>query len=266
MKPAADGAAANATVRARLVALGASNLARGMLSLLDAQRDACGGPIEALAALGHGRSYGIESSLLGRRIGGIDDCGLWQALANRPPAPTTALLMDVGNDLLYGIAVPQILEWVERALQRLQHAERRIVIGLPLATVRTLGHRRFVFVRSILWPACRLSLPEAVRLSEQTHSGLHALSQRYGATFHELPAAWYGFDPVHIRRRHWPHAARTLLEVPAGTPRLQNPTDGPLARLRLLGTAPAERTLFGRPQRREQPARRWQCGSTLAMW
>jgi hypothetical protein len=268
-EPIPGGDARAVATRPRLLALGASNLARGILPLLDAQRTAVEGPIEAIAALGHGRSYGIESSLFGRRLTGIDGCGLWESLAALPPAPTMALLMDVGNDILYGVSTTQILDWVDRALHRLANADRRIVTGLPLATIRTLGPRRFVFVRSILWPACRLSLPRVLELAERIHAGLGDLAQRHAAEFCELPATWYGFDPVHVRRRHWPHAARTILGVPMAQHLPSAPLaslDGPLARLRLLGTAPAERRWFAWTQRRAQPARRWACGTTLSLW
>ena len=38
------------------------------------------GPLEFVSACGHGRSYGIESKLFGRRLIGITQCGMWDAL------------------------------------------------------------------------------------------------------------------------------------------------------------------------------------------
>jgi len=63
-----------------------------------------------------------------------------------------------------------------------------------------------------------------------------------------------------------PPAARTILGVPMAQHLPIAPLDGPLARLRLLGTAPAERRWFAWTQRRAQPARRWACGTTLSLW
>lgn len=88
-----DSAAAGASHR--LVAVGASNLARLALPLLDAARARCGGAVEAWFALGRGRSFGLRSRLLGRGLGSIRDSGQWERLPHLPPAPTTALLMDV---------------------------------------------------------------------------------------------------------------------------------------------------------------------------
>lgn len=253
--------------RPRLVALGASNLARGMLALLDAARAAHGGPIEAFAALGRGRSYGIRSSLLGRGLGGIHDCGLWPTLTASAPAPTTAIVMDVGNDLLYGVEVDLLLSWVDAALQRLAAAgARSIVVGLPMATLRQLGDRRYRVVRSILFSRCRLTRTEMLDRAERTHHGLAALAHAHGATFHELPAHGYGFDAIHFRHRVWPDVARGWLGLAADAAAPAPACNGAWARLRFLGAAPAASTWFGRERRAAQPVRRWADGTTLALY
>jgi len=263
----AGGQAGPPAIRPRLIALGASNLVRGMLALLDAARSAAGGPIETFAAIGRGRSYGIRSSLLGRRLGGIDDCGLWQALAAARAAPTTALLMDVGNDLLYDVEVPRVLAWVERALERLGPvAQRRIVVGLPMATIRTLANWRYLLVRSVLFPRCRLSRQQMLDRAEQLQLGLAALAAAHGAQFHELPAIWYGFDPVHIGQRHWPTAARTFLGMPAARVIPSPHTNSVAARLRFLAAAPMTSEWFGWTRSGAQPARQWADGTTLSLW
>ena len=66
-----------------------------------------------------------------------------------------------------------------------------------------------------------------------------ALAPRHGATFHGLPGAWFGLDPVHVRRASQHDAARTWLEAPAAATgkRMDSATE----RLRLLFLAPAER-------------------------
>lgn len=253
--------------RPRLIALGASNLARGMLALLDAARAAHDGPVEAFAALGRGRSYGIRSSLLGRGLGGIDDCGLWPTLAASAAAPTTAVVMDVGNDLLYGVEVDQLLTWVAAALTRLRSTgARTIVVGLPMVTIRQLGERRYRLVRSILFSRCRLTRSEMLDRAERTHQGIAALAQAHGATFHELPAHGYGFDAIHFRHRVWPEVARNWLGLAATAAAPPPACNGTLARLRFLGAAPAISTRWGREHRAAQPVRRWADGTTLALY
>jgi len=58
------------------VLLGASNLAIGLDAVLRAAASRLGAPLEVLAALGRGRSYGTDSWFLVRRMPGIADCGM----------------------------------------------------------------------------------------------------------------------------------------------------------------------------------------------
>src|SRR5574342_716069 len=104
----------------RLVALGASNLTRGLRVVVAASRAAWGPEVQVLAALGYGRSYGAPSRVLVRTLPGILESGLWRTLASLPDLPTRALVTDVGNDILYGYSASQTLSWVEEALNRLQ--------------------------------------------------------------------------------------------------------------------------------------------------
>lgn len=249
----------------RLVALGASNLTRLALTVLDAARAAAGGPVDAQMALGHGRSYGGRCSVLGRGLGGIDTCGLWDHLASAPRMPTSALLMDVGNDLLYGVAPEQIATWVERCLGRLRpHCDRLSVVGLPLASIARLSPRHFAIFRRIIAPQSRLDLAGARAGAEQLNARLRQLAAAHGAHYHDLPGAWYGLDPIHVRRRFAPMAAATWL----GTPRGNAPRrlDSLARRLGFLFAAPAERTLFGKVRHRAQPTRRWADGTTISLW
>ena len=107
---------------ARVVALGASNLTRGLPIVVSAARAGGGPDVEVLAALGLGRSYGMESRVLARTLPGILDSGLWKALAQRPRVPTRELVTDVGNDIVCGASPPRILQWVEESLVRLRRS------------------------------------------------------------------------------------------------------------------------------------------------
>ena len=61
----------------RIVALGASNLVRGLPTVIATARASWGPAVEVLAALGRGRSYAGRSVFLGRALPGILDCGIW---------------------------------------------------------------------------------------------------------------------------------------------------------------------------------------------
>src|SRR5262249_46912085 len=84
----------------RVVLLGASNLTLGIGTVLGSAANVWGSPLEVLAALGHGRSYGRATSVMGRQLPGIRECGLWPALGVDGQLPTAALVTDIGNDVL----------------------------------------------------------------------------------------------------------------------------------------------------------------------
>jgi hypothetical protein len=187
----------------RLVALGASNLTRGLQAVVATARQAWGPDVEVLAALGHGRSYGATSRFLVRSLPGILECGLWRAL-DQEPAPTRALVTDVGNDILYGHDVRRILGWVEECVARLQAVSAEVAItDLPLAGIRRLGPARFLFFRSLFVPSCRLSLEAVSDAAERVSDGLVELAARRSLRLVRLRAEWYGLDPIHVRPRCW---------------------------------------------------------------
>jgi hypothetical protein len=250
----------------RWILLGASNAARGGLALLDAMRARAGGPVQMHAALGRGRSYGIPSRLLGRGLGGIVDSALWAATTDGERSRTAALVMDVGNDLFYGVPVPQVLAWVDTCLQRLQDRAAGIAVtGIPLLALRRLRPWQFALFRRVMVPSCRLGLADGLVQAAALHEGLAELAQRHGARFIPVEDAWYGIDPIHVTRRQWPAAAAQLVGAAPGMAPAQR-LSRPLARLGLFLAAPHERTWWGRVQRRTQPVLRYADGSSCSLW
>ncbi len=199
----------------RIVALGASNLTRGLLAVVDSSRRAWGQDVEVFAALGHGRSYGMRSRFVARELPAILDSGIWEALASRPPAPTRAVISDVGNDILYGAPASSILSWVEGAVGRLRHFTDDVVVaGLPMESVRTLRAPTYLLVRSVFFPRCRLTIPQVRTVAHEVFEGLAAIAQRSGARFVPLRPEWYGFDPIHLRPATWDTAWAEILGCP----------------------------------------------------
>jgi hypothetical protein len=228
---------------ARIVALGASNLTRGISTIVSEARSAWGPEIQVLAALGHGRSYGASSRVLFRTLPGILDSGLWRRLESLPPAPTRALVTDVGNDILYGHSIEQILVWVEETLLRLQRVTPDIVLtGLPLASIQGLSNVKYLLFRSALFPFSSLSLSDVREMADTLNTGLIRMANDRGVKAFTLNPAWYGLDPIHIRPSLWRTAWRQILEVPSAV----NPGGGTLPeRMRLCFSPPELRWLFG---------------------
>jgi hypothetical protein len=202
-----------------------------------------------LAALGHGRSYGAESRVLVRTLPGILQSGLWDQLARLPPAPTRALLTDVGNDILYGFTAEQILSWVEKAVDRLQERSADVVLtGLPRVDADDISNARFLFFRSLLFPRCRLSLAEVSEVASRVTHGLESLAAARGLRFVRLHPEWYGVDPIHIRPAHWRSAWQEILVGERPCPTRASRVEG----FRLYFMRPEHQRIcgveFGKPQ------------------
>jgi hypothetical protein len=246
----------------RAILLGASNLRISLPFLLDHVRRRAGGPVEALAACGHGRSYGTWSRFFFiRHLPGIVGCGLWRELARRPPLPTLALVTDIGNDLLYGAGAGKIAAWVEACLDRLAPAEPEIIMTLlPLARLERLSARQVRLAAALLFPGREVAWPALLDRARDLDERLRRLGGERGARLVEPAADWYGLDPIHLRRRSrrevW---NRILAPVPTG-PGIPAGT----GRIPLLGMAEAR--LFGVALRRAQPAIHLEDGSTVGLY
>jgi len=248
-----------AIANTRIVLLGASNLERGLAHVATIAEQLLETTPEVFAALGAGRSFGRQSLVLARGLPSVLHCGLWEKLAESSPQKTFALLTDVGNDILYDAPVTQIVQWVEACLQRLEKHQARIVMtSMPLESINRLGRKRFLFMRSVLTPTCRLDLPTVLERAARVNEQLHILADRYNAALVAPRGEWYGFDPIHIRRSQLTSAWgeilsswRTEQPLPAS---FSPPSFKRCLRIRRL--KPESRTMFGWPLRREQPAGR----------
>jgi hypothetical protein len=235
----------------RVVALGASNLTRGLQAVVAAARTEWGSDVEILGALGHGRSYGGDSRFLMRRLPGILKSGLWRQLAELPPVRTRALVTDVGNDIVYGHSAGDILGWVEEAIDRLEQVTDDVTLtDLPLANITSLSNRQFLFFRSLFVPDCRMSLGEVADGLGRVNEGLASIAERRRLRFIRLRQEWYSVDPIHIRPSQWRAAWQEILGSSVVVSRAGMPWQ---EAWKLYVMPPERQTIFGRemvkPQR-----------------
>lgn len=241
----------------RVVLLGASNLTKGFPLVLKMLETGFPNPVEIHAAHGHGRSYGRWSRLLHRELPGIQDCNLWDNLKqqNDSDAPPVALITDVGNDLIYGAEVPQILAWVEQCLRHLTEHQSHIVLTLlPVASLEKLSPWRYHLTRAIFFPNHSSPWQKMLQQALELNEGLREMGNRYQAHIVEPPGSWYGFDPIHIRLQKKRHAWNEIL---SGWPPFTTP-EQPLSpslhhRYHALTLRPAQRRIWGRLQATPQP-------------
>jgi hypothetical protein len=255
--------------RPRVVVLGASNVTRGISTIFETARLAVGGPIDLYAAFGHGRSLGLYTRVLGRGLCGMLDAGLWRALDDAPrPRASFALLSDIGNDLLYGVDPEKIGDWIEKILDRCQSVAQRVVVTeLPLASIEKLGERRYAFVRRAIFPSCRLTLDEAKRGAIAVNARVHRAAAKRGAIVVPHDAAWYGFDPIHIRFNALAKAWGTVLRSWRDDAENDLLARGSLPRWwRLRTFSPEKRAFFGVERTKPQPAGRLRDGSTVWLY
>jgi hypothetical protein len=236
---------------------------------VETARHVAGGPIDFYAASGHGRSLSLYTCVLGRGLCGLLESGVWQALRAAPPAAASfALVTDIGNDLVYGVPPPVVGQWVEECLERCQSVAQKIIVTeLPLASIARLGPRRYAVVRRMLFPRCALSLDEIARRARELNESIRAAAARRGATLVAHDGAWYGFDPIHIRRRAmsaaWPAILQPLAHNGSALPQ----ATGSLHRwLYLHALAPEKRDFFGKSRYRAQPCGKLADGSTIALF
>jgi hypothetical protein len=247
--------------------LGASNLAIHLPTIIETARLIHGEPVDVLIAGGHGRSYGMTTSVLGRVLPGITQCGLWSDLERRPATSTTALVTDIGNDILYGQRVEEIADWVEECLARLSRVANTLAVTeLPLETTHALSHRRFLFFRSLFFPSCRLTREEALSRSKQLNERVAEAAAKYGATIVKQSPEWYGFDPIHIRRTRSARAWREILGPWSPESEVVLAQLSVLRWIAVRRLRPLERRLWGRVERCDQPAGRLPDGTTISLY
>jgi hypothetical protein len=252
----------------RVILLGASNVVLSFPTLVATARATWGEPVEFMAAMGHGRSYGQDTRVLGRKISGIFPCALWQDLQKRPAMPTTALVTDIGNDLLYGVPLDRLLEWVSHCVDRLMDANATVVVTqLPIENLERLGEARFRLFRRILFPRNRHSLAELKSLAHSLNDRLIELGESRKIPVIPVSNAWYGFDPIHLTRRArriaWPMLLSSWRAVDAP---LVVPRSSLWTAAYLLSRAPWERSLLGIRRCVAQPCGRLKDGSTLSLY
>ena len=252
----------------RVIVLGASNVTRGLRSFCETAARLWGQPLDVLAAIGYGRSYGQTSRVLARTLPGIRGCEMWEEWRARPPLPTAALMTDIGNDILYGAAPVQISKWVRECGERLaEQCETVVISALPMCTVNSLGPRRFKIMRSILFPSSRLTWQHVVENARELDERVAEIAKKLNFGRTEPDARWYGFDPIHVRRRYrhdaWDQLLRPWRETTAESHSRSNASHPTWQLTRLQ---PKHQWYFGIKQYRPQPAWTGADGSRLSLY
>ena len=254
--------------RRRVILLGASNLTRGIATVVETCHRLWGQPLDVMATLGHGRSYGARSTVLARSVPSILHSELWDAAAARGPAPTAALVTDIGNDLLYETPVDKIVTWVTGCLDKLAALDARVVMTrLPVENLDHVPEWKFRLLRRLMFPRGGLRFATIKERVHDLDARLRELAAARGIPLVEQPPAWYGWDPIHLHRRQWPSAWHTILSSWSDNPPAPATNNPSRWRTLYLRTRiPHQRWWFGIEQRGPQPCGRLSDGTAISLY
>jgi hypothetical protein len=250
----------------RVVVLGASNVSRGLSRLVAAVESRSPGA-DLFVAAGHGRGYGVNTRVMARRLPSILRSGLWRGLDRHGGAAPLALVTDVGNELLYGARAEVVACWVRETVWRLADRGATIAITrLPMAGIAEVGAIRYRALRTFFVPGCRLPLADLKDAATRLDSELQAIAADFGARVIEQPAHWYGFDTLHVRRRHLDDLWLAACDAWRG-PSVESSARSSVAEWMKVGTKAAEvRSLMGVMRFTRQPVLRLRSGGTLSLY
>jgi hypothetical protein len=252
----------------RVVLLGASNLSIMFPTIVETARALFAQPLELIVAKGFGRSYGQQSKFFGKKIFGILQTRLWDALDRARPLPTVAIVADIGNDLAYGVSTDILVRWVRDTLDRLEsHGAQTVLNNVPLRSLRTVGLARYHLFREFFFPSCRLSRAEMLHRAEQLSDALDWLAAGRKTPVFSGEIEWYGLDPIHPRRAAAGEIWRRMLgelASPSSTATIVRAT--PAMALELHRLRPESWVHFGFPRRAAQPVAKLNDGTTIAIY
>ena len=197
-----------------IVIIGASNVTFSLPVIWSTLRQSLADPFRLIVAAGHGRSFGLPNTVVGRTLPSILECDLWESLTQLKPSSAHAIVTDVGNDLLYGVDSKQTMDWVSETICRLEACSSNVVVtGLPVDTLQGMSARRFEFFRRLMFPRSTLTFEAALDESETLHHQLLNSGDKNLVSTATPAANWYGLDPIHIRRRCRREAWRQYLSL-----------------------------------------------------
>lgn len=238
-----------------LVVIGASNVTLALPLLWSGIRQDVTQATRLFVVAGHGRSFGLPSTVFGRTLPSILQSQFWEALEHVVPkdAPLEAVVTDVGNDILYGTSASVLGCWVKECVDRLCRWRVKLTMTeLPMASLTRMSSARFTLFRTLLFPRSDLRYQDALGIGAAVNSIVRNVASEANATLIPPAADWYGVDPIHIRRTHRRAAWAQLCPAISDEPVL--PPQGPLDCMRLWNLKPAIRWRGKQQYEEEQPA------------
>lgn len=238
--------------RRTMIILGASNVSLAWSEIVSLAVQSSPLPIDLVTAHGMGRAYVTASSGFAfRRLPGILHSELWNAASNlNHDQAASALITDLGNDLLYGRRVAEVTEGAIQCIQRIRECSPNADVVLtapPLESVLSLSSMRFRFFKNVLFPFSPLDLQSVKKKTQQLFDNVQQIAVDQRVKLYEPPISMFGFDPIHVRRRFRKTVFRNIMEL------WDQPPRGTFKRKRFPKAVPCQRWMVGKEQRTKQP-------------
>lgn len=238
--------------RRTVLVLGASNVSLAWSEIVSLVTQSSTEPVDLVTAHGMGRAYVTRSSGFAfRRLPGILHSGLWDAFDDFGTDDTPSVLItDLGNDLLYGRSVSEVIDGAVQCLHRIRewrpHADF-VLTAPPLESVLSLSPMRFRIFKRLLFPFSSLTLPEVKKATQDLFDGVQQISHDESIKIFVPPNRCFGFDPIHVRHRHRRDVFHSMLAM------WDQPSSLSVKWDRFRRVVPECRLIMGRERRQTQP-------------
>lgn len=186
----------------RVILFGASNLTLLLPHLLRR------GPRGTwLVHCGHGRALTVSSRFLVRGLPPSLRHGRWREV--ELDAVRTALVMDLGLDLLYGASFENLRDGLRDLISDLPVVPT--LTAPPLESVRAIGVLRFELLRRLFFPGRSVERQHILAQLTDLANLLGEWESSGKIRLVKLDASYFGWDPIHVRRNRRGDLAHHLL-------------------------------------------------------
>jgi hypothetical protein len=202
-----------------VILLGASNAARGQRALMHHLRNALAPrTVRFVSALGPGRGYCARGGFLHVSYAPIAASGVLEAAREqaRGGARVVALVTDIGNDIMYGVAAGELVAGLEKLLAGLRAlGARTVVTTIPVDLERDVGVARFRLLRALFFPRSPVTHADARAAVQAVNAFLVEHKADPGLRVVDDMHQFTGWDRIHYSlwrgHRAWTRLANELL-------------------------------------------------------
>ena len=199
--------------------LGASNLSRSFYGLKRCiTRCLFPRPVSFIHALGPGRGYISQGGILNITYPPILQCDILKAAYKQRKInhKVVALITDIGNDIMYGVSVEEIIGGLQSLFDTLTELEASIfVTSIPVDLKKDIGGFYFRILRRVFFPNSPVEHYQASKAIEVINNFITQSLNKNIIAINEMKQ-FCGIDKIHYSlfksRSAWSHIASNLTD------------------------------------------------------